>query len=297
MNSVEEEQRDVLPLLRIRWISKQYRSGGYGGIGSRSLYALKDINLDVYPGEVLSIIGESGSGKTTLARCILQREAIQTGRIESLWGTIQHAGKDQFSRPDHESEPPLGPVRTLRSRELYRKIQLVPQATQNSLNPWLRVDQLLNHMLRHTYQAGSDIRRAKEDLMELCGLSPSFLQRYPGELSGGQRQRVLIARALAMEPRLIIFDEPVSSLDVSIQARLLNTLLDLRRQYGLSYVFITHDLDIAEYISDRMAIIHNSRILESGPVEEIVKHPKEEVTRTLLDAGLKKQNWLDSFIS
>lgn len=133
--------------------------------------------------------------------------------------------------------------------------------------------------------------------MELCGLSPAFLKRYPGELSGGQRQRVLIARALAMEARLIIFDEPVSSLDVSIQARLLNTLLELKEEYGLSYVFITHDLDIAEYISDRMAIIHNSRILESGPVEEIVQHPREEFTRTLLEAGLKKQNWLDSFIS
>jgi ABC-type dipeptide/oligopeptide/nickel transport system ATPase subunit len=271
-------------------------------MGAQSLYALKDIDLDLYPGEVLSIIGESGSGKTTLARSILQREKIQSGRIDSIWGIIQRGAPEQHSRQIQGN--PLGPDTTISSRDLYRKIQLVPQATQNSLNPWRRVDQLLDPILRRTSGRGNsmqtardNIQTAKEELMELCGLSPAFLKRYPGELSGGQRQRVLIARALAMEARLIIFDEPVSSLDVSIQARLLNTLLELKEEYGLSYVFITHDLDIAEYISDRMAIIHNSRILESGPVEEIVQHPREEFTRTLLEAGLKKQNWLDSFIS
>ena len=220
-------------VLRLEGVEKSYHSAG-----GRSVPVLDGVSLTVHKGETLVLLGKSGTGKTTLARCILRLEAIQAGTIQSAWGAV------------------AGASGLLSRRELYSRIQLVPQATSQSLNPFRTLRRTLVPILSSISGA-----RNLDEILALCGLDASFLDRRPGQLSGGQSQRVLLARALAMNPELIIFDEPVSSLDLSIQARILNTLLRLKEQCGLSYLFITHDLDIAEYVSDRSAVIERGRII------------------------------------
>ena len=235
------------PVLEVEGLSKSYRSAGFGGLGSQIVPVLNNISLNLYKGETLVLLGKSGSGKTTLARCIMRLEDTQAGTIRSERGLIVGTNR-----------------KTLLSRhDLYRFIQLVPQATGNYLNPFQTVEHIITTILQTVARGqGSmaNINKLKE-ILDLSGLDSSLLKRRPIELSGGQRQRLLLARALAMDPAIIIFDEPVSSLDLSIQARILNTLIRLKQQRGLSYIFITHDHDIADYVQDRTIIIENASLV------------------------------------
>ncbi len=263
-------------LLEIREISLAYESGGFGGLGTEVHQVLDRISLTVQRGEVLSLLGESGSGKTTLARII-------SGLVKPGEGDVLFEGKLLASA---DVKPEIAPGRR---RSL---VQLIPQATENSLAPNFTLERLLSDVLRRI--SSDDVQSRIGQLIDMCGLDASLLDRRPGQLSGGQRQRVLIARAMAMNPRLLILDEPVASLDVSIQARILNTLRDLRSARDLTMIFITHDLDIAEYIGDRMAIIRQGTILESGTVSRLTSQPRHQYTKDLLKAGLAKSLWLQS---
>lgn len=230
-------------VLELMGLSKIYHSAGFGGIGSQPVAVFENLSLKLYQGEILVLLGKSGSGKTTLARCVLRLETIQAGSIKSAWGTIAGAASPLIPR-DH----------------LYRLIQLVPQAISHSLNPFSTLKQTLSGIIKQTPNP-----RSLQESLSLSGLDSSLFDRRPDQLSGGQRQRLLLARALIMNPRLIIFDEPVSSLDPSIQARILNTLLRLREQCGMSYLFITHDLDVAEYIGDRIVRLEDGRLRTFQP--------------------------------
>jgi ABC-type glutathione transport system ATPase component len=262
------------PLLEIDDLSLEYRSGGFGGVGQQRLKVLDGLTIELRSGETLSLLGESGSGKTSLARCIM-------GLVAPTGGSIRLDGAD-ITRKSASRGAAL---------EARRRIQLVPQGTLNSLVPNFTVARLIGDILRRRNIGGDGLRGELLRLIQLCGLDPVHLDATPGELSGGQRQRVLIARAMAMDPDVLILDEPVASLDVSIQARILNTLAALRTRRGLSMIFITHDLDIAEYIGDRMAIIADGRIIESGPVDEMVNRPRTSFAREMIAAGLSKNRW------
>lgn len=267
-------------VLEIRNITVEYQGAGFGGIGRKRIRVLNDVSLSLSRGEVLTVLGESGSGKTTLARCIMGRVGMRSGEIAGLRGVIADARGVK-----------------VKASELHRHIQLVPQGTQNSLAPNLTVAELLGGVLRRRGLAQRELQRRMDELLNLSGLDRGILSRFPGQISGGQRQRLLIARALAMEPEIILFDEPVASLDVSIQARILNTLNRLRKLADLSIIFITHDLDIAEYISDRIAVIHDGGILECGSVDEVMNRPRNDYTRRLMAAGLGKSRWLSGIDS
>lgn len=255
------------PILRVAGLEKAYSSGGFAGMASHQTDVLCGVDMELYESEILALVGASGSGKSTLARCIAGLEIPDRGSM-------------------HCQEMQLAPARF--NRVLFRRmrevVQYVPQATRQNLVPHMNIRSLLVSIL---LRRGFNQQHAEErgmELLQMCGLEPSHMNRLPGELSGGQRQRVLIARALAMEPRVLILDEPVASLDVSIQARMINTLLDIRDRQQLSMIFITHDLDIALYIGDRMAIISDGTIVESAEVDQLVSNPRHPYTRELLSA-------------
>lgn len=228
--------------------------------------AVREVSLDVHAGEVLAVIGESGSGKSTLARTLLGMLPPSRGQIllekEPLAGTAS--------------------ARTLPQR---RRISMVFQDSSAAFNPRFTVEKILREPLKllAARQEKSEPTRLAE-LLEWVSLSPSLLSRHPHELSGGQRQRVGIARALASDPDLLICDEAVSALDVSVQAQILNLLSDLQDQKGLTFLFITHDLDVVEYFADRIAVMHRGKLLETGPLARVLDHPESDYTRKLLNA-------------
>jgi peptide/nickel transport system ATP-binding protein len=252
------------PALDVRHLSLVYRTKTFLG-ARRETHALNDVSFRLGRGETLGIVGESGSGKTTLAKCLMRFEAPDSGEI-------------LFDGQD------IARLSGAALRGFRRNIQMVFQDPYKSLNPRRKVgESLIEGPVQHGRSRREALQRAGE-LMDLVGLKPDGLDRFPHEFSGGQRQRICIARALAMEPAIIVADEPVSALDVSVQAQVLALFEDLRRRIGFSMVFITHDLRIASNICDRVMVMHKGRAIEIGPTQTLFRTPKEPYTRELLSA-------------
>lgn len=254
-------------LLTVRGLKKDYpRTGGWIGRSTDVVKAVDGIDLDVGEGETFGVVGESGCGKSTLGRCILRLE-------EPSSGSILYRGQDLLQCD----------AKALRS--LRREMQIVFQDPYSSLDPRQTVGRIIAEpfMVHHQLERGQ-LRLRLEELMSLVGLLPEHLSRYPHEFSGGQRQRICIARALALHPKLIIADEPISALDVSIQAQVLNLLVDLGRRFGLTYIFISHDLRVVRHFCDRMAVMYLGRIVEIAPTTRIYGQAMHPYTRALLDA-------------
>jgi ABC-type oligopeptide transport system ATPase subunit len=235
--------------------------------GRESVVAVDDVSLEIRQGEILGLVGESGCGKSTLSRIIMQLLLPDSGRV-ILGGTNLS----------------VLPRREIRQHRL--DFQMVFQDPYASLNPRLTVFSTLAEALqqRHPRLKGEALRERVGGLLETVGLSGRLMQRYPHEFSGGQRQRIAIARALAPDPRIIIADEPVSALDVSIQSQILNLLRHLQRDLGLTMLFVSHDLAVVRYLADRIAVMHRGKIIERGDAEEVFSHPREAYTKQLLAA-------------
>ncbi len=247
-------------LLRTEGVSKYFMRG------RERFAAVDDISIAVAPGETLGIVGESGSGKSTLSRCIIRLYEPDAGRV---W----------FDGVDFTALTP-GALRAKR-----RDIQMIFQDPLASLNPMMTVQRAIEDPLI-IHGIGTPRERAARvaELLELVGLDPAMASAFPFEFSGGQQQRIGIARALALNPKLLICDEAVSALDVSIQAQILRLLQDLQTQLGLAYLFISHNLAVVEHMSDRLAVMYQGRLVEYGPVAEIFQNPKEAYTRTLIES-------------
>ena len=254
-------------LLQVRGLKKHFPI--VGGLLKRQIgtvYAVDGVDFDVNAGETFSLVGESGCGKTTLGRSILRL-------IEPTAGQITFAGRDIT----HISSDELRPLR--------RKMQIIFQDPFGSLNPRMPVSDIIGEGLLAQGMKDRKARDKKvEDSLELVGLRREYTRRYPHEFSGGQRQRIGIARALALGPDLVVCDEPVSALDVSIQSQVLNLLLDLRRDLNLTYIFISHNLSVVQYFSDRVGVMYLGRIAELGSVEQLYKAPRHPYTVALLSA-------------
>jgi oligopeptide/dipeptide ABC transporter ATP-binding protein len=231
--------------------------------GTAKVHAVEDVTLAVRRGETLGIVGESGCGKSTTARLMLRL-------LDPTGGTVRFDGQDI----SHLSQRALRPLR--------REMQMIFQDPYSSLNPRKTVGQIVGAPFAIHGQKGAKMR--VQELLETVGLSPEHYNRYPHEFSGGQRQRIGVARALALSPKLIVCDEPVSALDVSIQAQILNLLRNLQRDFNLTYVFISHDLSVIRQIADRIAVMYLGRVVEIGDSEAIYDHPKHPYTAALLSA-------------
>jgi len=259
---------DGRPLLEVRNLVKHfYVSGGLFGGREGVVRAVDDVSFAIHRGETLGLVGESGCGKTTTGRCILQLERPTRGQI-------------LFEDRDLAT---LGPEEL---RAVRRRMQVIFQDPYSSLNPRMTVGQIITEPLAvHRIVPDPVKREARvQELLGHVGLLPQHARRYPHQLSGGQRQRVGIARALAMEPALIVCDEPVSALDVSIQAQIINLLEDLQREFGLTYLFVAHDLSVVRHISDRVAVMYLGRIVELADRKALYDDPLHPYTRALLSA-------------
>jgi len=268
INSVQSKMKDKRRLLSVSDLRVHFLLRKNGGLGkSIPVKVVNGVSFDVFPGETLGLVGESGCGKTTLGRALIRLgRPVVTGKIEFDGKEISVFSNREF--------------RTLR-----KEMQMIFQDPFGSLNPRLTVRQMLEEVLLvHRIARGDEARRRIEELLDIVGLNREYLNRYPHEFSGGQRQRLGIARALAVNPKFIICDEPVSALDVSIQSQIINLLKDLQRDLGLTYLFIAHDLSVVEYISDRVAVMYLGKIVEIADSAELYARPAHPYTRALLSA-------------
>ncbi len=254
-------------LVEARGLKKHFQASSGLFAGSKKvLRAVDGIDLDITAGETLGLVGESGCGKSTLGRVLLRLH-------EPTAGTIRYRGEDITGLP-------AGPLRALR-----RKMQIIFQDPYASLNPRMTIGSIVGEALQiHGLAPGAEREARVASLLERVGLRPDVMHRYPHEFSGGQRQRVGIARALAVEPEFIVCDEPISALDVSIQAQVVNLLQDLQQELGLTYLFIAHDLTVVEHISTRVAVMYLGNIVELASRDDLYRDPKHPYTRALLSA-------------
>lgn len=272
-----------MALVEVRSLTKIFPLGepAFGGTKGRELRAVDDVSLDIQAGETLGLVGESGSGKSTLGRLILRL-------IEPTSGSITFDGRDLLS------------VGRSELRRLRRDMQIIFQDPFSSLDPRMRVENLIaeplvihrNSVSRASQNRGEvehpkisgGIRSQVEDLLRAVGLDDSAARRYPHEFSGGQRQRIVIARALALRPKFIVCDEPVSALDVSVGAQIVNLLAQLQRDFGLTYLFISHSMPVVRYICSRIAVMYRGKILEINSTDQVIGNPQHRYTKTLLEA-------------
>ena len=257
-----------MALLEVRNLIKTYVTGQspFGGDGTGSIRAVDDVSLDISNGETLGLVGESGSGKTTLGRLVLRL-------LEPDSGSIRFEGRDLLQAGGSEL------------RRLRRDMQIIFQDPFGSLDPRFRVQQIIAEpLVIHERMSAAARRQRVSELLRAVGMDESAGGRFPHEFSGGQRQRIGIARALALQPKFIVADEPVSALDVSVGAQIVQLLADLQRQYGLTYLFISHSMPVVRYLSSRMAVMRRGKIVETGPTEQITQRPLHPYTRSLLEA-------------
>ena len=245
--------------IEIKHLKKYFPLGG-----DKVLKAVDDVTLDVKKGEVLSVVGESGSGKTTFGRTL-------ANLYKKNFGEIIIEGKK---------------IEDFTNLELTKKIQMIFQDPQASLNPRMTVGEIISEgmVIHKMYKTSDEMREKVYELLELVGLNKEHINRFPHEFSGGQRQRIGIARALALEPEILVCDEPISALDVSIQAQVVNLLKDLQKKKGLTMIFIAHDLSMVKYISDRVAVMFRGKIVELGTPDEVYNNPLHIYTKSLLSA-------------
>lgn len=255
-------------LVSVRNLEKRFPiKGGIFGREISSVKAVSGVSFDIRRGETLGLVGESGCGKSTLGRCILRL-------IEPTAGEVLFDGHDVLKMNGKEL------------RKLRRRMQIIFQDPYASLNPRMTVEEILGEPLEiHGLVEGADARHKRIfELLDLCGLRKEVVTRYPHEFSGGQRQRICIARALAVKPDFIVCDEPVSALDVSIQAQIINLMQDLQKELGLTYLFIAHDLRVVEHISSRVSVMYLGKIVETAGADELYAHPRHPYTQALLSA-------------
>ncbi len=257
------------PLLKVENLSVHFPAGRSGFWGGQRLFvhAVETVSFEIKRGETLGLVGESGSGKTTTGRAILRRLPITTGKIWFKGRDITHLGGEQL-------------------RGLRREMQLVFQDPYASLNPRMKILDLVGEPLvvHGAVEHIADARPKVKELLELVGMPSDAVNRYPHAFSGGQRQRIGIARALALEPDFIVCDEPVSALDVSIRAQVVNLLQDLQERLGLTYLFIAHDLSVVRHISHRIAVMYAGKLVEVGDRDQLYEQPKHPYTKALLSA-------------
>jgi len=254
------------PILSVRGLRKSFSIGRGWGSRAGDLEAVAGVDLDLHPGEVLGIVGESGSGKTTLGRCILRL-------VRPSGGEVTLDGLDFLS------------VRGRKLRRRRRRLGVVFQNPYSSLNPRMQTGQIVAEPLRARGEMSRGAMSEKVvDLLERVGIEPRLMSRYPHQLSGGQRQRIAIARALATDPDVLVADEPVSALDVSVQAQILNLLLELKREGRLAMLFISHDLAVVERVADRISVMYAGRIVESARTDRLISHPLHPYSQALLSA-------------
>ncbi len=269
---LNHDNRALQPALEVCGLSRSFSVGGGLLRQGKILRAVDDINLSVRRGESLGIVGESGSGKTTLSRMML-------GLMKPTNGVIKIDGRN---------------IANIDRLELARKIQPIFQDPYSSLNPRKTIGQIIRLPLEaHGIGTSKDRDEAIEQIMEQVGLPLRLQHSYPSQLSGGQRQRVAIARALVVKPEILICDEPTSALDVSVQAQILNLLTDLRAAFNLTYIFITHDLGVLDYMADRVAVMYMGRIVELGPARKILAAPDHPYAQALLSSILTPDPHLD----
>ncbi|MGG6264000.1 dipeptide ABC transporter ATP-binding protein [Leptolyngbya sp. AN03gr2] len=271
---VSTDRPDVAPILKLSELKQHYtiESNFISKLfdkNDRTIRAVDGIDLELYPGETLGLVGESGCGKSTLSRTILQLLKPTGGKVEFLGQNLTQLNRDQL-------------------QQQRRQIQMIFQDPHACLNPRMTIgESIADPLLIHQLSTPEKAKQEVEYVLERVGLTPveSFYDRYPGELSGGQQQRVAIARALITRPRLVICDEPVSMLDATVQTQVLQLMQDLKKEFDLTYLFITHDLWVARYFCDRIAVMNGGKIVELGETQAVFKHPKHPYTQSLLGAA------------
>jgi ABC-type glutathione transport system ATPase component len=255
-------------LLEVRNLTKTYPLGEsiFGGGAQDEVRAVDDVSLDISAGETLGLVGESGSGKSTLGRLVLRLIEPDSGTIRFDGHDLRHASRGEI-------------------RDLRRDMQIIFQDPFGSLDPRLRVEQIIAEPLVIHEPMSANARRTRvAELLHAVGMDESAVRRFPHEFSGGQRQRIGIARALALRPRFIVADEPVSALDVSVGAQIVNLLAQLQRDFGLTYLFISHSMPIVRYLTTRIAVMNRGQIVETGSTEQITGQPQHPYTKSLLGA-------------